>query len=95
LGGLPRGYEAERALPEDHRPLPPTFAVMQRVAAVNRRLELLGSGEERRGVLKNTVPWLEGLSKRWGTHAGAWLPYPLGGLFPEELSWAAGVLALL
>jgi Ser/Thr protein kinase RdoA (MazF antagonist) len=89
------GYEAERPLPEEHHRYFRTFAVMQRVAAVNRRLELLGSGEERRGVLKNTVPWLESLSKRWGTRAGAWLPGPLAGLFPEELSYVAGVLALL
>jgi len=32
-----RGYEAERALPEDHERYLGTFAVMQRVAAVNRR----------------------------------------------------------
>lgn len=60
-----RGYEAERPLPEDHGRYLRTFAVMQRVVAVNRRLELLGSGEERRGILKNTVPWLEDLSRRW------------------------------
>ena len=89
------GYEGERPLPDGHERYLRTFAVMQRVAAVNRRLALLGSGEERRGILKNTVPWLERLSKRWGTHAGAWLPGPLAGLLPEELSYVAGVLALL
>jgi phosphotransferase family enzyme len=89
------GYGGVRPLPRDHERYLTTFAVMQRVAAVNRRLGLLGSGEERRGVLKNTVPWLEGLSKRWGTHAMVGWPYPLTGLSPEELSWAAGVLALL
>lgn len=90
-----RGYEAERPLPEGHHRYLRTFAVMQRVAAVNRRLELLGSGEERRGVLKNTVPWLERLSRRWGNHAMVVGPYQLTGLFSEELPYAAGVLALL
>jgi Ser/Thr protein kinase RdoA (MazF antagonist) len=88
------GYEQERPLPDDHERYLTTFAVMQRVAAVNRRLGLLGSGGGR-GILKKTVPWLEDLSRRWGTHAVAWLPYPLGGLSPEELSCAAGLLALL
>jgi Ser/Thr protein kinase RdoA (MazF antagonist) len=89
------GYGDERPLPQDHERYLTTFAVMQRVAAVNRRLELLGSGEERRGVLKNTVPWLRELSRRWGTHAVVAGPYPLTGLFSEELSYAAGFLAML
>jgi Ser/Thr protein kinase RdoA (MazF antagonist) len=89
-------YGAERPLPEDHGRYLTTFAVMQRVAAVNRRLELLGSGEERRGVLKNTVPWLRGLSRRWGTHAVvAAGPYHIAGLLSEEFSYAAGFLAML
>jgi Ser/Thr protein kinase RdoA (MazF antagonist) len=87
------GYEGERALPEDHGRYLGTFAVMQRVAAVNRRLGLLGSGGAR-GILKNTVPWLKELSKRWGTLAMFWGPYPLTGLLSEELSRAAGVLAV-
>jgi Ser/Thr protein kinase RdoA (MazF antagonist) len=89
------GYGAERPLPQDHERYLTTFAVMQRVAAVNRRLELLGSGEERRGVLKNTVPWLRELSRRWGTHAVVAGPYHMAGLLSEEFSYAAGFLAML
>jgi Ser/Thr protein kinase RdoA (MazF antagonist) len=64
------GYEGERSLPEDHGRYLRTFAVMQRVAVVNRRLGLLGSGGGR-GLLKNSVPKLERLlSEDWGTHAG-------------------------
>jgi hypothetical protein len=67
---------------------------MHRVAAVNRRLGLLGSGGGR-GILKNTVPWLKELSKRWGTHAMFWGPYPLTELLSEVLSYAAGMLTVL
>jgi Ser/Thr protein kinase RdoA (MazF antagonist) len=92
-GAFLRGYEAERPLPEDHHRYLRTFAVMQRVAAVNRRLGLLGSGGGR-GVLKNAVPWLRDQFRRW--EACAMLgPYPLTGLSPEEISFAAGVLTLL
>jgi Ser/Thr protein kinase RdoA (MazF antagonist) len=59
---LLEGYEREHRLPSGYREYFETFAVMRRVAAVNRNLELLSSADTRheaRGYrfLQNTVTW--------------------------------------
>ena len=57
------GYESVRGLPPDHERLFGTLDVMQRVAAVNRNLELRASpaAHEVRGekFLRQSVVWLE------------------------------------
>jgi Ser/Thr protein kinase RdoA (MazF antagonist) len=60
---LLKGYEREHRLPSGYREYLETFAMMRRVAAVNRNLELLSSEATRhqaRGhrFLHNTVTWL-------------------------------------
>lgn len=55
-------YERDRPLPEDYRRYFATFAAMQRVASVNRQLELLDSEDADRRpprYLKDSVPWLQ------------------------------------
>lgn len=55
-------YGLERSLPEGYRRYFATFAAMQRVASVNRQLDLLGSEDASRRpprYLKNAVAWLE------------------------------------
>jgi Ser/Thr protein kinase RdoA (MazF antagonist) len=63
------GYESVRGLPPDHERLFGTLDVMQRVAAVNRNLELRASSaaaHEARGekFLRQSVVWLE-RSRSW------------------------------
>ena len=68
LESLLAGYETTRGLPPDHERLLGTFDVMQRVAAVNRTLELRTSpaAHEARGerFLRQSVVWLE-RSRSW------------------------------
>lgn len=55
-------YGSGVPLPEDHERFFPTFAVMQRVASVNRQLDLLGSDDTARRPprhLKDVVAWLK------------------------------------
>jgi Ser/Thr protein kinase RdoA (MazF antagonist) len=65
------GYEGGRPLPEDLERCLLTFDVMQKVAAVNRSLAILGSvdGDRRRPatLLKKAPKRLEGLLERRGT----------------------------
>lgn len=62
-GALFAGYESARGLPPDHERRLVAFDVMQRVAAVNRNLELRAApeGRQARGerFLRETVAWME------------------------------------
>ncbi len=62
------GYERERSLPEDLQRYLTTFEVMQKVATVNRQIELLGSKAGPAGLrspdfLANMARWFKDLSR--------------------------------
>jgi Ser/Thr protein kinase RdoA (MazF antagonist) len=88
------GYQRERPLPEDLQRHLITFEVMQKVAAVNRQLALLSSGDadahsRSPDFLANVASWLRHLLRRWGTYAAS-SPYAL-----SELSYVVRDLAIL